>query len=33
MAALAIFVLQDMSDAVEQRRARSEDDDWARLQP
>ena len=33
MAALAIFVLHDMSDAVEQRRARSEDDDWARLQP
>ncbi len=27
MAALAIFVLNDMSDVVEQRRARSEDDD------
>jgi hypothetical protein len=29
MAALAIFVLNDMSDVVEQRRARSEDEDWS----
>ncbi len=29
MAALAIFALHDMSDAVERRRAQSEDDDWA----
>jgi hypothetical protein len=28
MAALAIFVLHDMSDAVERRRAQSEDEDW-----
>ena len=28
MAALAILVLHDMSDAVERRRAQSEDDDW-----
>jgi hypothetical protein len=33
MAALAIFVLHDMSDAVERRRAGSEDNDWAGLQP
>jgi hypothetical protein len=33
MAALAIFVLHDMSDAVERRRAQSEDEDWAGLQP
>jgi hypothetical protein len=33
MAALAIFVLHDMSDAVERRRAQSEADDWAGLQP
>ena len=29
MAALAIFVLNDMSDVVEQRRTRSEDEDWS----
>ena len=29
MAALAIFVLNYMSDVVEQRRARSEDEDWS----
>ncbi|MFZ1065276.1 MAG: Spy/CpxP family protein refolding chaperone, partial [Pseudolabrys sp.] len=33
MAAIAIFVLHDMSDAVERRRAGSEDNDWAGLQP
>jgi hypothetical protein len=33
MAALAIFVLHDMSDVVERRRAQSEDEDWAGLQP
>jgi hypothetical protein len=33
MAALAIFVLHDISDAVERRRAGSEDNDWAGLQP
>jgi hypothetical protein len=33
MAALAIFVLHDMSDAVERRRAQSEDEYWAGLQP
>jgi hypothetical protein len=29
MAALAIFVLHDMSDVVERRRAQSEDEDWS----
>jgi hypothetical protein len=29
MAALAIFVLHDMSDVVERRRAESEDEDWS----
>ena len=33
MAALAIFVLHDMSDVVERRRAQSEDEYWAGLQP
>ena len=33
MAALAIFVLHDMSDVVERRRAQSEDEDWVGLQP
>jgi hypothetical protein len=33
MAALAIFVHHDMSDVVERRRAQSEDEDWAGLQP
>ena len=33
MAALAVFVLHDMTDAVERRRLQSDDDDWAGLQP
>ncbi|MGB9321901.1 MAG: Spy/CpxP family protein refolding chaperone [Pseudolabrys sp.] len=33
MAALAIFVLHDMSDVVERRRAQSGDEYWAGLQP